>query len=198
MRPGADLQATLLHETGLISSGTVIATTVHAHRVLDELDIVAERCPYVYGRSPERGGTGDSGGATARGVLYGIRASLAHVFGSGDVTGRHVLVQGVGSVGSELAQALADAGARVLVTDLMPERAASVAASVGGTVIAAEDALETDCDVYAPCAVGHTLSRRSIPRLRCRIVAGGANNQLAEPEDAGRLGAAGILSHLIT
>ncbi len=184
----------LLRYGDLVASlGGTFKTAADLNTSAADLDIVAERCPYVYGRSKERGGAGDSGWGTARGVFYGIRASLAHVFGSGQVAGRRVLVQGAGSVGTELAHALAEAGAQVLVTDLVPEVAARVAAGVGGIVIAPEDALETDCDVYAPCAVGHTLSRRSIPRLRCRIVAGSANNQLAEPEDAERLDSAGIL-----
>jgi leucine dehydrogenase len=84
---------------------------------------------------------------------------------------------------------LAADGARVLVSDVDEQRAATA----GGTVVPAADALTTECDVYSPCAVGGTLSEDSIPQLRCRIVAGSANNQLATPEDAQRLHDAGIL-----
>jgi leucine dehydrogenase len=77
----------------------------------------------------------------------------------------------------------------VLVSDVDEERAAAT----GGIVVAPGDALTTECDVYAPCAVGGTLSADSIPQLRCRIVAGSANNQLAAPEDAQRLHDRGIL-----
>jgi glutamate dehydrogenase/leucine dehydrogenase len=100
-----------------------------------------------------------------------------------------VLVQGAGSVGHDLALFLAMEGAQVLVSDIDGERAAAT----GGTVVASSDALTTECDVYAPCAVGGTLSATSIPHLRCRIVAGSANNQLAAPEDAERLHDRGIL-----
>ncbi|HVM58259.1 MAG TPA: Glu/Leu/Phe/Val dehydrogenase dimerization domain-containing protein [Gaiellaceae bacterium] len=155
-----------------------------------ELDVVAERCAYVYGTS---GRGGDSGRGTARGVLHGIRASVEHVFGSPALAGRTVLVQGVGSVGADLAAALAAEGARVLVADLDAELAGRVAGTAGAAVVAADAATAAECDVYAPCAVGGTLNADSIPRLRCRIVAGSANNQLAEPEDAERLREAGIL-----
>jgi leucine dehydrogenase len=126
-------------------------------------------------------------------VLHGIRASVEHIFGSPDLGGRRVLVQGVGSVGHDLARDLADAGAHVLVADVDDELAGQVAAEIGGSAIPARDALTTKCDVYAPCAVGGTLSAETIPTLGCRIVAGSANNQLAAPEDAARLHARAIL-----
>jgi leucine dehydrogenase len=141
----------------------------------------------------ERGGGGDSGWGTARGVFHGIRASLRHVFGSDELSDRRILVQGVGSVGGELAPMLADAGAQVLVSDLSAGLVAEMVDRIGAMPVAPESALGADCDVYAPCAVGGTLARDSIPRLRCRIVAGSANNQLAEPTDAERLRSAGIL-----
>ena len=155
-----------------------------------DLDVVAERCPWVYGTT---GAGGNSGRGTARGVLHGIRASAEHVFGSADLAGRTVLVQGVGAVGHDLARMLLEDGARVLVSDVDAGLARSVAEEVGGAVVPVEGALETECDVFSPCAVGGVLDARSIPSLRCRIVAGSANNQLADPEDAERLHAAGVL-----
>ena len=151
-----------------------------------DLDVVRERCPWVYGTT---GAGGNSGRGTAIGVLNGIRASVEHVFGSPDLAGRTVLVQGAGAVGQDLARFLAAEGAQVLVSDVDGERAAAA----GGTVVAPADALTAECDVYAPCAVGGTLSASSIPHLRCRIVAGSANNQLATPEDAQRMHDRGIL-----
>ena len=126
-------------------------------------------------------------------MLHGIHASVEHIFGSPDLDGRSVLVQGVGSVGRDLAGYLAEAGARVLVADVDEFAAKRVAKEVGGEVVPARDALSADCDVYAPCAVGGTLGAATIPTLGCRIVAGSANNQLVEPEDAERLHAAAIL-----
>jgi glutamate dehydrogenase/leucine dehydrogenase len=152
----------------------------------EDLDVVAERCPWVYGTT--RGG-GNSGLGTARGVLHGIRASVAHVYGSPDLAGRTVLVQGAGAVGHDVVRFLRDDGAIVLVADVDEERARAT----GATVVPTGDVLTTECDVYAPCAVGGTLNVTSIPQLRCRIVAGSANNQLAEAEDAQRLHDRGIL-----
>jgi leucine dehydrogenase len=184
----------LLRYADLVASlGGTYRTAADMNTSAADMDVIAEHCRYVFGRSQERGGAGDSGWGTARGVFHGIRASLGHVFGSEDVAGRRVLVQGAGSVGGELARALAGAGAEVLVSDVVAGRAAAVAAAAGARVIPAADALQTSCEVYAPCAVGGTLSGESIPGLRCRIVAGSANNQLAEPADADLLRAAGIL-----
>ena len=122
-------------------------------------------------------------------MYFGIRASLAHAFGSEDLTGKVVLVQGAGNVGASLALLLREAGAKVLAADVDEARAAAV----GDEVIEADGVYDTDCDIYAPCALGATLSDETISRLRCRIVAGSANNQLARPDAAQRLLEAGIL-----
>ena len=151
-----------------------------------DLDVVAETCPWVYGTT-SRGG--NSGRGTARGGLHAIRATVEHLFGSPDLAGRSVLVQGAGSVGSVLARELADAGARLLVSDVDEARATAM----GFETVSPERVLEAEVDVYSPCAVGGTLNADSIPRLACRAIAGCANNQLAEPEDAQRLHERGIL-----
>ncbi len=151
-----------------------------------DLDVVAETCPWVYGTT---GRGGNSGRGTARGALHAVRATVEHAFDSPELTGRTVLVQGAGSVGAVLARELADAGARVLVSDVDESRAAAT----GCETVPPERVLETEVDVYSPCAVGGTLNAESIPRLACRTVAGCANNQLAEPEDAQRLQERGIL-----
>ena len=100
-----------------------------------------------------------------------------------------MLVQGTGAVGGPLARALAGEGATVLVSDVDAARAAAT----GLETVPAAEAIGTECDVYAPCAVGGTLSAETVPLLRCRVVAGSANNQLAAPEDAERLRERGIL-----
>jgi leucine dehydrogenase len=151
-----------------------------------DMDVIGERTEYVFGRSPEAGGGGSPAPPTAVGVFHGIRASLSHLFGSDELGGRKVVVQGAGGVGSVLAEHLVGAGADVLVADIDPERAQVVGERVGAAPLPAEEVFETECDVYAPCAVGGTLSVETVSRLRCRIVAGSANNQLAEPE-AGEL-----------
>lgn len=115
------------------------------------------------------------------------------MFGSGDPSGRTVLIQGAGGVGSALAGHLAEAGAVVLVSDLDADRAAAVAASAGGRTVAPEQVAETECEVFSPCAVGGVLDSGTARRLRCRIVAGSANNQLAGPDVAEAIHARGIL-----
>jgi leucine dehydrogenase len=152
----------------------------------EDLDVVAETCPWVYGTT---GRGGNSGRGTARGALHAIRATAEHVFGSPDLAGRSVLVQGAGAVGGILARELADAGARVLVSDVDGARAAAT----GCETVPPEEVPTTEVDVYSPCAVGGTLNADSIPGLACRAIAGCANNQLAEPEDADRLRERGIV-----
>jgi glutamate dehydrogenase/leucine dehydrogenase len=151
-----------------------------------DLDVVAERSQWVYGTS---GRGGNSGRGTAIGTLHAIRAAVEHVFGTPRLAGRTVLVQGVGAVGADLVRLLQADGATVLVSDVDPARAVTT----GATVVAPEDVIGTECDLYAPCAVGGTLNADTIPLLRCRAVAGCANNQLAAPEDGDRLLRAGIL-----
>ena len=190
----ADRRKLLLRHGDLIESlGGTYFTGPDVNTTVADMDVIGERTSHVFCRSPERGGSGDPGPYTARGVFHGIRASVRYVFGSDDLGGRSVLVQGVGDVGARLAEQLADAGARVLVSDVDEERAAAVAGRTGAEVVPAGHAIATECDVYAPCALGGTLNAESIPLLRCRIVAGCANNQLAEAEDAERLREAGIL-----
>jgi leucine dehydrogenase len=158
-----------------------------------DMDIVGTRTKHVFGRSPEVGGSGNTAPATAVGVCHGIKAAAEHAFGSGELRGRTVVVQGVGDVGARLARLLAAEGARVLVSDLDPIAVAEVAREVGGAVVPVGDALTTECDVLAPCALGGVLNPGSITALRCRVVAGAANNQLLNDSDAALLKARGIV-----
>jgi leucine dehydrogenase len=158
-----------------------------------EMDVIAERTPHVLGRSAAKGGSGDPGRGTARGVFHGIRAACSRAFGDPDLDGRTVAVQGAGSVGWHLLELLRDAGAATLVADIDAERARSACEATGARVLAADEIVSTPCDVFAPCATGNVLSAETIPTLRCRVVAGAANNQLAAPDDARRLEDAGIV-----
>jgi leucine dehydrogenase len=193
--PEGDERRRLLLRYGELAAslGDNFQTGPDVNTSVTDMDIIAERHAHVFCRSEDRGGSGDPGPFTARGVFHGIRASAAHVFGSPDLDGKSVLVQGVGDVGARLAELLAEAGATVVVTDIDGARAQAVAGRIGGEVVPPETALELTCDIYAPCALGGTLNAMTIPQLRCRIVAGCANNQLAEREDAARLQERGIL-----
>jgi leucine dehydrogenase len=191
---GADRRA-LLHRYGdtVESLGGGFITSSDVGTGESDMDVIAERTEHVFGRSKAKGGAGDPGPVTAVGVFHGIKASLAQVYGTDDLSGHTVLVQGAGSVGAALAELLGRAGAVVLVADVDTSRAEAVAASVGGSALDAGGAIAAECDVYAPCALGATLSAETVSQLRCRIVAGSANNQLAQPEAAELLRAAGIL-----
>jgi leucine dehydrogenase len=164
-----------------------------------DMATIARASRYVHGikRDPGGGepvGAMDPGPYTAQGVLAGIRATAHHIFGSRDLAGRTVLVQGVGDVGGPLVRLLAEAGARVLVSDLDEARAREVARVGDGAVVPPEEVYRTDCDLFAPCAVGAILNQETIPQLRCRGVAGAANNQLAdEAADGERLRDRGIV-----
>jgi leucine dehydrogenase len=158
-----------------------------------DMDVVAERSPYIFGRTVQGGGSGTSAPATAIGVFHGIRASVAKAFGSPDLTGRTVLVQGVGAVGRVLASELRDAGANLVLTDFDETRAKEAANELGAGVVPPDGAVATECDVFSPCATGGVLDASTIATLRCRVVAGAANNQLAQAEDAERLAERGIL-----
>ena len=191
---GAERRALLLRYAELVDSlGGSYRTSSDINTGEADMDVIGERTEFVFGRSVQAGGAGSPAPPTAVGVYHGIRASLEQVFGSADLEGRTILVQGAGGVGSALAGRLAAARASVVIADVDPARARAVAAQVGGDVVPADGVLEAECDVYAPCAIGGVLSAESVPRLRCRIVAGSANNQLAQAEAAELLRARGIL-----
>lgn len=137
--------------------------------------------------------SGDPSPVTARGVLGGLRASLEHVFGSDSLAGRSIAVQGLGAVGMQLSRALHEGGARLFVTDIDAERVQQAVNEFGAQAVDADDIYDVACDVYAPCALGGTLNDDTVPRLKAKIVAGSANNQLAEDRHAEMLKARDIV-----
>ena len=159
----------------------------------EDMAVIGAVTEHVHGYDRRSGKALDPGPYTALGTFSGMRAALVHVFGSADFAGRTVLIQGVGDVGIPLARLCHDAGATLLLSDANSARASQLADELGVRTVPADEVYITPCDVYAPCAVGGTVNARSVPLLACRIVAGCANNQLAEPADADRLHARGIL-----
>ena len=159
----------------------------------DDMLVVARETISVHGVDVVKGTARDPGPYTARGTLAGIRAALAARFGTADVTGRRIVIQGCGDVGRPLAEILAEAGAKVVLCDVVAERARALAADLDCDVVTPDAVFETPCDVHAPCSVGATLNEETIPKLGCAIVAGCANNQLGFPADAERLADRGIL-----
>ena len=158
-----------------------------------DMDTLNEVTPFAFGRSVDRGGSGSSAPDTAVGVFHGIVASVRHAYGDPDLTGKRVLVQGAGAVGAPLTEMLVKAGAQVVVSDVSAERVEALAESLGVESVGPEAVVETECDVFAPCATGGVITPEVIPRLRCRIVAGAANNPLSDRSDGERLREAGIL-----
>jgi leucine dehydrogenase len=157
-----------------------------------DADVIRERSEYVFGTSAGVHDGVSASWATANGVLAGIEASVAFALGGG-LSGRTVLVQGLGAVGGHLIDLLAREGATVLVSDIDERRTQAAVERLGARAIAPEAALHTECDVLAPCAVGGVLDEEAVQRLRCRVVAGSANNPLAGRETAEALRTAGIL-----
>jgi len=172
---------------GAFSTGPDLGTSP------EDMVVLARYSAYVHGVEADGSAAKDPSPFTALGVWTGIRAAIRHVDRRDSLESVTVLIQGVGHVGAELARLVAGEGARVLVNDADAERARRVAAAVGGETIPADELYTTPCDVYAPCAVGATLDRETVATLRCRVVAGAANNQLAEAGDADRLHERGIL-----
>jgi leucine dehydrogenase len=173
----------LIHQLGgLFACGADVGTSAR------DMDVIAETgAPYVFGRTPERGGSGDPSPATAIGVLSGLKVTCARLFGSDALAGRRVVVQGAGKVGYPLMRLLHDEGAELTCGDVDAAAVERARAELGATVVAPDAVYDVECDIFSPCALGAILNSETIPRLRCRAVVGSANNQLAIPEDVDRL-----------
>lgn len=155
---------------------------------------IASACQYVSGLPVEKGEAGgDPGPYTALGVYLGVKAAAKRALGTDDMKGVRVAVQGVGSVGGGLARRLAADGAVLMLADVNAERAAALAAELGGETVSTDAILSVEADIVSPNALGAILTERSIAALKAKAVAGGANNQLATPEDGRRLYERGIL-----
>lgn len=155
--------------------------------------VIAQHTQWVVGTAKNDEISRDPGPFTARGVFLGIERTIESLYGDTDLSGRSILVEGLGGVGEPLTRSLAAAGADLILADLDHGKAEAMAAEVGGRAVALAEVITTPCDIYAPCAIGATLNAETIPKLAAKAVAGSANNQLAEPEDAARLHERGIL-----
>ena len=176
----------LLHRFGALlnSLGGRYGTGADLGTTTEDMQTIADVSEYVIGVHGRSEGPMDPSPFTALGVFEGIKAALRHRVGTDRLVGRRVLIEGVGSVGGSLAERVVNAGGSLLVSDRDDSRATAVADALGGRVVPPTEVYGTECDVYAPCAVGATLNPRTIPALRCLVVAGAANNQLGSPDDA--------------
>lgn len=179
----------LIHQlSGLFLTGPDVGTSSA------DMDIIAETgSPYVFSRTPAAGGSGSPGPFTALGVFIGIQVACENIFGDASLKGRRVLVQGAGSVGEALIDHLRAVGADVVFSEVDESAIRRFRDELGLKLVPAEAVYATECDIFAPCALGGILNTNTISQLKCRAVVGGANNQLADPEDAEGLRAKGIL-----
>jgi leucine dehydrogenase len=159
-----------------------------------DMSHIAERTPYVSGLPVAVGEAGgDPGPVTAEGVYLGIKAVAGQLFGSEDMRGIRVAIQGVGSVGGGVARRLAAEDAVLTLADTDAGKAVALGQKLGATVVDAREILAVEADILSPNALGAILNGRNIAALQVRAVAGGANNQLATPDDAARLHERGII-----
>jgi leucine dehydrogenase len=160
---------------------------------LEDMEIVRTQTKHVTGVDPSHGGSGDPSPFTALGVRRGIEACVKFKLGKDDLRGIHVAVQGVGHVGYHLCKELHGAGAKLTVADVDKLKSERAQREFGAAIVDLTKVAEVDCDVFAPCALGAGLNDTTIPHLKAKIVAGAANNQLAEPRHGDDLYARGIL-----
>jgi leucine dehydrogenase len=157
-----------------------------------DMTVIGERTAHVFCRPPQSGGSGDSSPHTATGVVAALHAACARVHGSPDLRARSMAIVGLGSVGGHLARQLTAAGAKLTVSDIDPGRRA-LAAELGAVWAEPGQALTAEVDVLIPAALGGILTSDIVPHLRCAVIAGPANNQLADPSVATLLHQRGIV-----
>ncbi|MCL6631239.1 MAG: leucine dehydrogenase [Alicyclobacillus herbarius] len=164
-----------------------VGTTVH------DMDLIRKETTYVTGISPAYGSSGNPSPMTALGVFRGMQATAKVALGSADLAGRKVAIQGLGSVGYALAEYVHHAGGQLIVTDINEQAERRAAKELQAEVVGPSEIFGVACDIFAPCALGAVLNDDTIPRLRCKAIAGSANNQLAEARHGDQLHEMGIL-----
>ena len=161
---------------------------------VEDIEHIFTETSYVVGVAQTHGGSGNPSPYTARGVYRGIEAACAKTYGDRSVKGKTIALQGAGSVGRHLGELLYKAGAQVIVTDINEGNINLFKEAVpNAEVVGIEDIYDVNCDIYAPCALGATVNDNTIDRLKCKIVAGAANNQLAENRHGDILKEKGVL-----
>ncbi|GGG31518.1 leucine dehydrogenase [Dokdonia pacifica] len=152
-----------------------------------DMDLVREVTPYVTGISESKGGAGNPSPITAYGVFMGMKAASKYAYGSDNLEGRTVLVQGIGHVGEVLVEHITNEGGKVIISDINEARLEEVSAKYGAEIYRGDDVYNTPVDIYAPCALGATINDHTIQKLQAKVIAGAANNQLADENLHGAL-----------
>jgi leucine dehydrogenase len=159
-----------------------------------DMEIIKMETDYVSGLPENMGGSGDPSPVTAYGVYVSMKASARETWGNDSLNGKKVLVQGIGHVGEVLVSHLTKEGAKVYVNDINQERLKEVANKYKAEVVSADTMFDLDIDIYAPCALGATINDNTLSKLKCKIICGAANNQLADETIHGEaVGQKGIL-----
>ncbi len=195
-RPGAEITTAQLEAFGraVESLGGRYVTAEDVGMSEARMKVVATQTRHVSGLPVAAGSAGgDPGPVTARGVYLGVKAAAKRGLGADSMAGVRVAIQGVGSVGGGLARLLAADGAKLVLADVNAERAKALASELGAEAVDAGEIATLDTDIFSPNALGAILTETSIPALGCKVVAGGANNQLATRADGKRLQERGIL-----
>jgi leucine dehydrogenase len=159
----------------------------------DDMDVIRRETRYVTGVAPELGGSGDPSPVTAYGVFLGMKACAEEAWQEHTLEGRRVAVQGVGKVGYHLVKHLVEAGARLVVSDVDVDTVARAVRDFGVETADPDKIHAEECDIFAPCALGGIIRDDTIPELKCKVVAGSANNQLERPEHGEALAELGIV-----
>jgi leucine dehydrogenase len=159
----------------------------------NDMDFIRMETRYVVGIPSSRGGSGDPSPVCASGIIRGLEACRVFVTGSDDLERVRIAVQGIGHVGRILVQRLVERGATVTVADIDSGATEQVASEYDVAVVAPDDIYGVECDVFCPCALGGILNDRTIEQLKCKIVAGAANNQLEDERHGDQLHKRGIL-----
>jgi len=150
-----------------------------------DMDLVRDVTPYVTGISESRGGAGNPSPITAYGVFMGMKAAAKYKFGSDVLEDRKVIVQGIGHVGESLVEHLTNEGAKVIIADINEARLNEVSQKYSATIYRGNDIYSEDVDIYAPCSLGATINDETIYKLKAQVIAGAANNQLAQEDKHG-------------
>lgn len=152
-----------------------------------DMDLIRDVTPFVTGISESRGGSGNPSPVTAYGVYMGMKAAAKYKFGTDDLNGKKILVQGIGHVGETLVDYLSKEGALVQITDINEARLQEISAKYGAQIFSGADLYAADVDIYAPCALGATVNDDTINRIQAKVIAGAANNQLANEQIHGQI-----------
>ena len=162
------------------SLGGRYVTACDVNMTTQDLEMIYKSTPYVVGLPETLGGSGASSIITAYGTYMGIKAGVKEVFGTDSLEGKKVAIQGAGGVGYKLAEYLSKEGVTVFISDYDQRKLMATSKASGAHFVDVDEIYDVDADVYAPCALGATINDLTIPRLKCKIIAGAANNQLAD------------------